>query len=109
MRVRGIIFDCCPGFVWELHVSICCACTGRCFDTGIVRSVGMYEENGMLSQPVFVSFVMGVASGMPADPEWLPLLIKLLKPKTTFQVIAIGRENVWPLLRYVLTRRSDCY
>ena len=53
----------------------------------------------MLSQPGFVSFVMGVASGMPADPEWLPLLKKLLKPKSRFQVIAIGRDNVWPLLR----------
>jgi hypothetical protein len=59
----------------------------------------MFQEAGMLKQPVFVSFVMGVASGMPADPDWLPLLIKLLKPGSNFQTIAIGRENVWPLLR----------
>ena len=60
----------------------------------------MFEDVGMLSSPVFVSLVMGVASGMPADPAWLPLLVKLLKPTTNFQVIAIGRETVWPLLRY---------
>ena len=33
----------------------------------------MYQDNGMLKAPVFVSFVMGVASGMPADPEWLAI------------------------------------
>lgn len=46
----------------------------RCFDTGIVRSVGMFEEVGMLGPPVFLSLVMGVASGMPADPDWILLL-----------------------------------
>ena len=38
----------------------------ECFDTGIVRCIRMFEANGMMKQPIFVSFVMGVASGMPA-------------------------------------------
>jgi len=67
----------------------------ECFDTGIVRSVGLYEKKGMMSQPVNVSFVMGVASGMPADPDLLPILIKQLTPGTRFQTIAVGRGEMW--------------
>jgi len=71
----------------------------ECFDTGIVRSIGMYQKVGLLEKPYQVSLVMGVASGMPAKPEWLPLLINELPPQTHWQVIAIGRKEVWPLLR----------
>ena len=70
----------------------------ECFDTGIVRSVGLYQ-NGMFEGPAHISLVMGVASGMPAKPEWLPLLIDEMPPGTHWQVIAIGREEVWPLHR----------
>ena len=72
----------------------------ECFDTGIVRSIGMYETVGILERPYIVSLVMGVASGMPAKKEWLPLLLDELPPETLWQVIAIGRQEVWPLLRY---------
>ena len=71
----------------------------ECFDTGIVRSIGMYESVGILKRPYIISLVMGVASGMPAKPEWLPLLLDELPPDSLWQVIAIGREEVWPLLR----------
>lgn len=71
----------------------------ECFDTGIVRSIAMFEANGMLEQPIHVSLVMGVASGMPAKADWLPLLIDELNPDTKWQVIAIGREDIWPLHR----------
>jgi uncharacterized protein (DUF849 family) len=69
----------------------------ECFDTGIVRSIAMFEQNGLLKAPVHVSFVMGVASGMPAKPAWLPLLVEELSPGAQWQVIAIGRQEVWPL------------
>jgi 3-keto-5-aminohexanoate cleavage enzyme len=71
------------------------------FDTGIVRSIAMYDKIGLFSQlnKINVSFVMGVASGMAANPDWLPLLIKELPAKAQWQVIAIGEaQNVWPLL-----------
>jgi 3-keto-5-aminohexanoate cleavage enzyme len=42
---------------------------------------------------------MGVASGMPAKPEWLPLLIEEMPSGSHWQVIAIGRQDVWPLHR----------
>jgi 3-keto-5-aminohexanoate cleavage enzyme len=71
----------------------------ECFDVGIVRSVEMYLRTGLYRGHTDVNFVMGVDSGMPADPALLPFLIGLLPTGATWQVTAIGRENVWPLHR----------
>lgn len=68
----------------------------ECFDVGIVRSVGLYIENGMVDHADY-NFVMGVASGMPADPELLPILIKYKKPNMPWQATVIGREEIWPV------------
>lgn len=70
----------------------------ECFDVGIVRSVNLYVENGMARHPDY-NFVMGVNSGMPADPELLPLLVKYKLEGCPWQVTAIGREEIWPLHR----------
>ena len=69
----------------------------ECFDTGIVRSVDLLRQAGVLAPPIHVSFVMGVASGMPAKPAWLPLLMDELPEGAHWQTIAIGRQDVWPL------------
>ncbi len=74
----------------------------ECFDTGIVRSVAMYKKAGMFEGDPHISLVMGVASGQAARPEWLPLLKAEMLPGTHWQVIAIGREEVWPLHRRAL-------
>lgn len=71
----------------------------ECFDLGIVRSVGMFAEAGMVTHPQY-NLVMGVASGMPADPELLPLVLKYLRPGSVWQVTAIGRADVWALHRH---------
>ena len=71
----------------------------ECFDTGIVRSVGLFVHNGLLAAPAHVSLVMGVASGMPAKANWLPLLIEEMPPETQWQAIVIGREEVWDVHR----------
>jgi len=71
----------------------------ECFDVGIVRSVGMFARTGLHAGHLDYNFVMGVESGMPADPELLPILTRLAAPGATWQVTAIGRENVWPLHR----------
>jgi uncharacterized protein (DUF849 family) len=68
----------------------------ECFDTGIVRSVGLFVENGMAKTPHY-NFVMGVASGMPADADLLPLLLRYIKPGCTWEVTAIGRADIWAL------------
>jgi uncharacterized protein (DUF849 family) len=71
----------------------------ECFDVGIVRCVGMYRETGMYDGPLEYNLVMGVASGMPAERELLPLLIRLMKPDSSWSVTAIGRGEIWPLHR----------
>ncbi|MCO4747240.1 MAG: 3-keto-5-aminohexanoate cleavage protein [Proteobacteria bacterium] len=67
----------------------------ECFDTGIVRSLAMFKKVGLLKDPVHVSLVMGVASGMPAKASWLPLLLEELPEGADWQAIAIGRTEVW--------------
>lgn len=69
----------------------------ECFDTGIVRSIAMFERAGLLTAPIHVSLVMGVDSGMPCDGRWLPLLVEELPKGTHWQTIAIGRQEVWAL------------
>ena len=69
----------------------------ECFDVGIVRCVEMYSRTGMYSGPLQYNFVMGVASGMPADPDLLPILLRLKVPEANWQVTAIGRGEIWPL------------
>ena len=70
----------------------------ECFDIGIVRSVGLYIENGMTDHADY-NFVMGVASGMPADPDLLPLLIKYKADGMPWQATVIGREEIWRVHR----------
>ncbi|TNE87854.1 MAG: 3-keto-5-aminohexanoate cleavage protein [Deltaproteobacteria bacterium] len=67
----------------------------ECFDTGIVRSLAMFKHVGLLREPVHASLVMGVASGMPAKKEWLPLLLQELPEGADWQAIVIGRSEVW--------------
>jgi len=69
----------------------------ECFDVGIVRSVEMFARTGLYKGHLDYNFVMGVESGMPADPDLLPILARLAAPGATWQVTAIGRANVWPL------------
>ncbi len=79
----------------------------ECFDTGILRSVKMYRKAGLYDHPPLISLVMGVASGMPANPDWLPLLKNEMDEDAHWQVIAIGRENVWPLLQRAIQLGGD--
>jgi uncharacterized protein (DUF849 family) len=72
----------------------------ECFDVGIVRSVAMYRRAGMSPQPADhaeYNFVMGVASGMPADADLLALLLRWIEPGSHWQTTLIGRAEVWPL------------
>lgn len=71
----------------------------ECFDTGIVRSLRMYQEVGLLGRSVWASLVMGVASGMAAKASWLPLLVEELPDGSQWQAIVIGREEVWSVHR----------
>ena len=79
----------------------------ECFDTGIVRSVAMYKKAGMFEGDPHISLVMGVASGQAAKASWLPLLKEEMLPGTHWQVIAVGRSEVWDLHRGALELGGD--
>ena len=81
----------------------------ECFDTGIVRSVALYKQNAMFKGDPHISFVMGVDSGMPANPDLLPVLKNELVESSHWQVIATGpgREKIWNLHRRCLELGGD--
>lgn len=73
----------------------------ECFDVGIVRCVEMYVLTGMYTGLPEYNFVMGVDSGMPADPDLLPILLKLKLKDAPWQATVIGRAEIWPVHRRV--------
>jgi uncharacterized protein (DUF849 family) len=68
----------------------------ECFDTGIVRSVAMFRQTGMVERPD-INLVMGVASGMPCDADLLPILRRQMAPDARWQATLIGRSEIWPV------------
>jgi 3-keto-5-aminohexanoate cleavage enzyme len=99
---KPLMFDNPPDKVKDFidaMASVGCLPEFECFDVGIVRCVDMYRRVGLYHGPLEYNFVMGVASGMPADPELLPILTRLAVPGSNWQVTAIGRDEIWPLHR----------
>ena len=64
------------------------------YDTGHLGLMLDLLKMELLSEPLQVSFVMGVKGGMPADPMLLSYLVRELPPNTSWQVIAIGKANL---------------
>ena len=80
----------------------------ECFDTGIVRSVQMFVDNGMLGANPFVSFVMGVDSGMPARADLLPILTELLPAGRAGKRSASGAPRSGPCTRRPRALAATC-
>jgi len=64
------------------------------YDTGHLGLTLDLLKKGLLTEPLQVSFVMGVKGGMPADPRLLGYLVNELPAGTSWQVIAIGKANL---------------
>jgi 3-keto-5-aminohexanoate cleavage enzyme len=79
----------------------------ECFDMGIVRSIGLFKKVGMISDPLHVSLVMGVSSGMPARADLLPILIDEAPEGAHCQSIVIGRQEVWAVHRRMCELGGD--
>lgn len=69
----------------------------ECFDLGIARCVAMYVQAGIYRGLPAYNFVMGVDSGMPADPDLLPILLRHKISGAPWQATLIGRADIWPL------------
>lgn len=79
----------------------------ECFDTGIVRSVELFRQVGLAEAPFHLSFVMGVASGMPARADLLPILLSEAPEGAHCQSIVIGRTEVWEVHRRMAELGGD--
>ncbi len=79
----------------------------ECFDTGIVRTAAAIARNCGYGRAPKYNFVMGVVSGMPADPDLLPILTRLIVAGARWSVTAIGRKEIWPLHRSVAELGGD--
>ncbi|HLA81573.1 MAG TPA: 3-keto-5-aminohexanoate cleavage protein, partial [Thermoleophilia bacterium] len=64
------------------------------YDTGHLGLMLDLLKRGLLTEPLQVSFVMGVKGGMPADPMLLSYLVRELPENTSWQVIAIAKANL---------------
>jgi 3-keto-5-aminohexanoate cleavage enzyme len=64
------------------------------YDTGHLDMALVLLREGLLAEPLQVSFVMGVRGGMPAHPALLAYLVDRLPPETNWQVIGVGRANL---------------
>ena len=69
----------------------------ECFDIGIVRTAAAIARNCGYNHPPKYNFVMGVESGMPADSDLLPTLLRFITANARWSVTAIGRKEIWPL------------
>ncbi|MCZ7664626.1 MAG: 3-keto-5-aminohexanoate cleavage protein [Thermoleophilia bacterium] len=64
------------------------------YDTGHLEMGLALLHEGLLAEPLQVSFVMGVRGGMPADPALLSYLVAHLPSGTNWQVIGVGKANL---------------
>ena len=67
-------------------------------DVGTVRGAETYAQTGMYTGGLpHYNFVMGVESGMPADVDLLPILLRLKMQDAPWQATVIGRSGLWPV------------
>jgi 3-keto-5-aminohexanoate cleavage enzyme len=64
------------------------------YDTGHVNLMLDLLKKGLVTEPLQVSFIMGMKGGMPADPMLLSYCVRELPENTSWQVIAISKANL---------------
>ena len=64
------------------------------YDTGHIPLMLDLLKKGLVTEPLQVSFIMGMKGGMPADPMLLSYCVRELPPDTSWQVIAIAKANL---------------
>jgi 3-keto-5-aminohexanoate cleavage enzyme len=74
----------------------------ECFDTGHVGLALQLRDEGLLTDPLVVQFVLGVpGTGVPATVEMVEHLRRRLPPGALWSVCAIGRDQL-PLGAYCI-------
>jgi len=70
----------------------------ECYDVGHIQTLAFYLREGLISEPVFVQFVLGVLGGIDASPESLMHMKatadRLLGDNYHFSVLSAGRMQI---------------
>jgi 3-keto-5-aminohexanoate cleavage enzyme len=69
----------------------------ECFDTGHIGNVAPLVDMGLIDAPIQFSLITGVLGGAPADSRTLGHMAELLDKTSTWEAIAISREQ-WRLI-----------
>lgn len=69
----------------------------ECFDTGHIGNVYPLIDMGLIKSPIQFSLILGVLGGAPPRPETLAHMATLLPEESTWEVIAISRQQ-WRLV-----------
>ena len=64
------------------------------YDTGHVANILELVDMGILHPPLHFSIVLGIKGGAPATPDSLLRMVNLLPENSTWQVVAIGKNNL---------------
>lgn len=70
----------------------------ECYDVGHIQTLAFYLREGLIRQPLFVQFVLGVLGGIDASPESLlhmkATADRLLGTDYRFSVLSAGRMQI---------------
>jgi len=66
----------------------------ECFDVGMIGNCLRLVDEGLIEQPLWWQFVLGVAGGAPATPKVLMTMVEMLPPGSQWSVIGIGRNQL---------------
>lgn len=64
------------------------------FDSGQLGTALSLAERGLIEQPLFVQFVLGIAGGAPATPATLVHLVEQLPPGAEWSICSTGRNQL---------------
>lgn len=66
----------------------------ECFDVGMIGNCLRLVEEGLIDQPLWWQFVLGVPGGAPATPKVLMTMVEMLPAGSQWSVIGIGRNQL---------------
>jgi 3-keto-5-aminohexanoate cleavage enzyme len=72
------------------------------FDSGHIGNTRPLLDQGILTEPLDFSLVMGVLGGIPATTRALVFQAESLPPGSTWKLVGVGQEQ-WPLLMSTLS------
>lgn len=67
------------------------------YDVGMINNIAYFRNNGIIKQPIYLQFVLGVLGGMPATIENLMFLVKSAREQlgdVSWSCAAAGKQSL---------------